>query len=258
MSSYTARYQVFGQGRPLVLIPGLAGGIGLATPLAIQLAQHGFQVFTYQLRGEDDCFDLRRRFGMSDLVDDLHEFLADMCLEQPLLMGVSFGGQIALSYAARHARRLAGVATQGINVRFERSLLRQVAGHVLSRYPLPSDSPFVNQFFNLLYGGRPTCKLTAEFVTRLCWQTDQSVMAHRFRLAEQTDLAPVLPSLQLPSLLVRGERDMLVSEKGQDEVARAVPHAVIKEIPTAGHLAFVTHADSLARLVARFAAQLAD
>jgi hypothetical protein len=25
---------------------------------------------------------------------------------------------------------------------------------ILSGYPLPADSPFVNQFFNLLFGGR--------------------------------------------------------------------------------------------------------
>ena len=47
-----------------------------------------------------------------------------------------------------------------------RGLLQQVAGWVLSRYPLPSDSPFVNQFFNLLFGARQEPGPLFEFVTR--------------------------------------------------------------------------------------------
>jgi pimeloyl-ACP methyl ester carboxylesterase len=258
LNSYTARYQVWGQGRPLVLVPGLAGGVSLVAPLAERLALKGFQVFAYQLRGEDDCFALRRRFGMKDLVDDLHEFLAELYLEQPLLMGVSFGGQIALSYAARAPQRLAGVIVQGVNVRFEKSLLRQVAGQVLFRFPLPANSPFINQFFNLLFGGRPASRFLADFVTRLSWQTDQSVIAHRFRLAEQTDLSDLLPALRLPVLLIKGARDLLMSEAGLDEMTQRLPHAVAKELPGAGHLAFVTHSEPIARLACEFVRRLTD
>src|SRR6202045_402958 len=74
LTHYTVEYREWGEGPPLVLVPGLAGGFELLGPLARLLAQH-FQVISYQLRGEDDCFALRRRFGMSDLVEDLRELL---------------------------------------------------------------------------------------------------------------------------------------------------------------------------------------
>lgn len=256
LSSYSARYQVWGVGKPLVLVPGLAGGVRLVTPLAEQLALRGFRVIAYQLRGEDDCFALRQRFGLAELVNDLHELMSELFLEQPLVLGVSFGGQIALSYAARYPQRLAGVIAQGVNVRFERSLLRQVAGQVLSRFPLPSDSPFINQFFNLLFGGKPASHLLADFVTRSSWQTDQSIIAHRFRLAEQADLQPVFGKLRLPVLLVRGLRDLLISNDGWEEMTSRLPHAIAKELPDAGHLAFVTHTEAFAQLVSEFARSL--
>ncbi len=84
-----------------MLVPALAGGFELLGPLARLLARD-FQVISYQLRGEDDCFSLRRRFDLSDLVDDLTEFLDLLGLERPALMGVSFGGVLALELAARH------------------------------------------------------------------------------------------------------------------------------------------------------------
>src|SRR5262249_62112367 len=109
------------------------------------LAEH-FRVTTLQLRGEDDCFPLRRGFGLNDLVLGLAEFLDVHYLERPAVFGVSFGGALALEFAARYSHRLSALAVQGAGALFERSLLQQVAGTVLSRYPLPSNSPFVNQF----------------------------------------------------------------------------------------------------------------
>src|SRR3954451_19105445 len=71
---YAARFRVWGEGPPIVLVPGLAGGMQLVGPLARVLSRH-HQVISYQLRGEDDCFALRRRFGLAELVDDLHELI---------------------------------------------------------------------------------------------------------------------------------------------------------------------------------------
>jgi pimeloyl-ACP methyl ester carboxylesterase len=253
LTNYTVRYQTWGDGPPLLLVPALAGGIPLVTPLALCLAHEGFKVISYELRGEDDCFALRRRFHLQDLVDDLGELLDQLALEKPLVMGVSFGSALAMMLAAQRPYRVAGLIVQGINVRFERSLLRQVAGHVLSRFPLPPDSPFINQFFNLLFGGKQKDKLIFDFVTQTAWKTDQSVMSHRFKLAEQVELRPYMAQLKVPTLLMNGERDLLVSTNGLDELARAMPDAVVKLLAQAGHLAFVTHAPLLAKMVRQFA-----
>src|SRR3954454_16007319 len=81
---YTARYCEWGEGPPLVLVPGLAGGYELLGPLARMLARD-FRVIGLQLRGEDDCFVLRRRFDLFDLVEDLREFLDWRGLEAPAM-----------------------------------------------------------------------------------------------------------------------------------------------------------------------------
>ncbi len=251
LSNYTARYCEWGDGPPLVLVPGLAGGYELLGPLARLLARR-FRVISYQLRGEDDCFELRRRFGLSELVSDLCEFLDWHCLERPALFGVSFGGILALEFAARHARRLQSLIVQGVGARFERGLLQQVASMVLSRYPLPADNPFVNQFFNLLFGKRQKPGPQFEFVTRTVWQTDQSVMAHRFRLVEQYDMDRRLGRIDVPALVISGDRDLLVSPRSLAELCEGLPQRETLRLKDSGHLAAVTHAAALAREVCRF------
>jgi pimeloyl-ACP methyl ester carboxylesterase len=251
LQHYSARYCEWGAGPPLVLVPGLAGGFELLGPLARCLARH-FHVITYQLRGEDDCFALRRSFGLTDLVEDLHEFLEWRGLECPALLGVSFGGVLALELAARYPARLSSLSLQGVGARFEQGLLQQVAGIVLSRYPLPPDSPFVNQFFNLLFGGRMKPGPLVEFVTRLCWQTDQSVMAHRFHLVETSDQTPRLSRVRVPTLILAGTRDLLVSDQSLCDLAQGIKRSTVVRLPGCGHLAFVTRAERVAEEVRRF------
>jgi pimeloyl-ACP methyl ester carboxylesterase len=241
---YNAGFCEWGEGPPVVLVPGLAGGLQLLSPLARLLARN-YHVIGFDLRGEDDCFALRRRFGRADLVEDLAEFVEWRGLERPALFGVSFGGVLALEFAARYPHRIQALGVQGVGCRYERGLLQRVASMVLSGYPLPPDSSFVNQFFNLLFGGRPPRPMF-EFVTRQCWQTDQSVMAHRLRLLERLDLTDRLGRVQTPTLALCGDRDLLVSEHSLDGLRRGIPCAVVESLDGCGHLAFVTHPQRVA------------
>ena len=248
---YTARYCVWGEGPPLVLVPGLAGGFELLGPLARLLARD-FQVISYQLRGEDDCFALRRRFDLNDLVNDLDEFMDWFGLERPSVMGVSFGGVLALALAARRPHRLQSLVLQGVGARFEKGLLQQVAGTVLSGYPLPADNAFVNQFFNLLFGSRQKPGPLFQFVTRQCWQTDQSVMAHRFGLVKEFTIDDCLGRVVAPTLILTGDRDLLVSPRSLADLAEGIPDSHRVPLPGCGHLAFATQPERVAEEVKRF------
>ena len=251
LSRYAVRYADWGAGPPLVLVPGLAGGYELLGPLARLLANH-FRVISYQLRGEDDPFALRQRFGLPELADDLAEFIGWMGLECPAVMGVSFGGMIALELAARHPSSLQKLVVQGVGSRFERGYLQHLAGAILSCFPLPADSPFVNQFFNLLFGGRNRPGSLFDFVTRQCWQTDQSVMAHRFHLAERFDMAGRLHRVRVPSLILSGERDLLVSADSLKELHDGLSGSRLIELEGCGHLAFAMQPKHIASEVRGF------
>jgi pimeloyl-ACP methyl ester carboxylesterase len=251
LKHYTAAYCEWGDGPPLVLVPGLAGGFELLGPLARLLARE-YRVISFQLRGEDDAFALRRRFDLDDLVDDLAEFLAWYGLEAPPLMGVSFGGVLALEYAVRRPHGLSSLIVQGAGARFERGLLQQVAGAVLTRYPLPADNAFVNQFFNLLFGSRQRPGSLFGFVTRQCWQTDQAVMAHRFGLVERFDITGRLGRIRVPALVMTGDRDLLVSPKSLSALAEGVADCRQVALPGCGHLAFATQPQRVADEVKQF------
>jgi len=251
LTHYTAEYCEWGEGPPLILVPGLAGGYRLLGPLVSILSQH-YRVISYQLRGEDNCFAMRRPFGIADLVDDLEEFIDFSCLERPAIVGVSFGGILALEYAARRPHQLHRLVVQGVGSRLDAGLIQKVAGTVLSRFPLPTDNPFVNQFFNLLFGRPQERDALFDFVTRLCWQTDQSVMAHRFQLVETFNLDDKLHRIRVPTLILNGQRDVLVSQRTTRSLCDGIAGAELVRLPRVGHLGAVTHPETIADHVHRF------
>jgi 3-oxoadipate enol-lactonase len=227
----------------------------LLGPLIRALARHR-QVISFQPRGEDDAFVMRRRFCLADLADDLDEFLSWLGLEQPAVLGVSFGGVTALELARRRPWRLGALMLQGVGPRMEPGLLQRLAGVVLSRYPLPADSPFFNQFFKLFFGGRQEPGPLFDFVTRSCWGTDQGVMAHRFRLLEQTDFTGRLGGVRVPTLLTAGAKDLLVTQRGLTAMSDELPDARAVRLGGCGHLAFVTHPERVAAEARSFLAAL--
>jgi pimeloyl-ACP methyl ester carboxylesterase len=255
LSHYTATFHEWGDGPPLVIIPGMAGGIDLIAPLARKLAYH-FRVIAFQLRGEDDPFVLRRRFGLTDLVDDIAEFLDWQQLERPDVLGVSFGGVLGLECAIRYPHRFRSLSVHGAGARFESGIIKSVAGHVLTDYPLPSHNAFVNQFFQLLMGKGPQPAELVERVAGLCWRTDQSVMTHRFRLIRRLNLVPRLHRVRVPVMAMAAERDVLVSCSSLQDLCDHLQTVKFVKLPRGGHLSFVVDPVRVAREVINFSEEL--
>jgi len=235
-----------GRGEPIVLVPGLAGGWRLMAPLAQILARRN-EVILYSLRGDCNPFAGPRATSIADLAGDLLEVLEQLRLERPALCGISFGGAVALELAVEHPRRIGRLILQGIAGRYRPNLGSTIARRVLERFPLPSDNQFVNQFFNLLHGGRPESGALADFVVRRCWETDQGVMAQRLRALETFDVSDRLWQVDAPTLVLAGTRDVIVPHDRQRALAAAIPGARFESLEGAGHIAFLTHGDEVAR-----------
>jgi pimeloyl-ACP methyl ester carboxylesterase len=239
-----------GRGEPIVLVPGLAGGWRLLAPLARVLARR-HEVIAYGLRGDRAAFAAPAEGGLVDHAHDLAALLDGLRLERPTVFGVSFGGAIALELATREPGRFGGLVLSGAEARFQAGLGATVARRVLERYPLPSDNRFVNQFFNLLHGGKPAPGPLAEFVVERCWETDQGVMARRLRSLEGFDVTDRLWRVDAPTLVLAGSKDVVVTAGRQRALAEAISGARYEMIDGAGHVGFLTPRVEVARHVGR-------
>jgi alpha-beta hydrolase superfamily lysophospholipase len=104
-----------GRGDPLVVVPGLAGNWKLVLPLARLLARN-FDVIVPGMRGDGFVWGqlaqpAPRVGDVGGYADDLASILGQLGVECPALLGVSFGGAIALEYAVQHPQRLSALVS---------------------------------------------------------------------------------------------------------------------------------------------------
>ncbi len=239
-----------GEGEPIVLVPGLAGGWKLVAPLARRLAAR-HEVILFGHWGDRGLMVGPGRPTLAGYADDLAELIEALRLERPTVFGVSFGGAVALELAVGHPGILGALVVQGAEAQFQGGLGVKIARRVLERFPLPSDNGFVNQFFNLLHGCRPEPGPLPEFVVRSCWETDQGVMAGRLRALEGFDVSDRLWQIDVPTLVLAGTRDVVVPPARHRALAESIAGARFATLEGAGHIGFLTHRDEVARHVHR-------
>jgi len=77
-------------------------------------------------------------------------------------------------------------------------------------------------------------------------------MAHRLHLVESFNVGDRLQDIRVPTLILSGERDVLVSNRGLAELRDSIPDARFVRLPRCGHLAFVTRPQLVAQEVVNF------
>ena len=103
-------YRVFGTGRPLIVINGGPGRSSQTfVPLAEKLSEKNLQVILFDQRGTGKS-QLKKidssTISMSHMVEDLESLRNHLRIQQIAILGHSFGGMYAMSYAAKYPHRV--------------------------------------------------------------------------------------------------------------------------------------------------------
>ncbi len=249
---YRCRYAVWGEGPPLLFVPGLCDG-GRSFVLLTALLARDFRCITYDMPlGTDDGARLNR-LTHEGLADDALALLDHLGAGRSYLFGASFGSTVALRLLHGHAARFPRAVLQGGFARRPLApaewLLARAARHwrgTMARLPLyravqrhAHFGPFANrppELWNYyLDNDRPIAAVAAH-----------ALLLHR------TDLRPALATIRQPVMLVCGDCDPLVSRRCEEVLLEGLPNAGRVEIGGCGHLPFLSHAEALAEVVRRF------
>jgi pimeloyl-ACP methyl ester carboxylesterase len=99
-------YQRVGNGPDVVMIHGLTGNLAVWHLRIVPLLQDEFRLLTYDLRGHGYSSMPSTGYSADDMADDLLLLLDALEIQRPMLVGHSYGADIALYFAARHPERV--------------------------------------------------------------------------------------------------------------------------------------------------------
>jgi len=224
---------VRGAGPPLVLVPGLGCASWMYVRVARELAQ-GRTVHVYDPPGHGRSQG-RPGFPRSieDLTDHLAAWLEASGLSGAPLLGHSLGAEVMFDLAARypqHTRALIACAPTGIpeNPRVRVQLLR-----------LLLDAP----------RERPGLLLPA---LSAYLRSGPALMHRLARDQSEHDTGSLLPSVQVPTLLLDGTRDPVIQRWTVEAIRHAIPHATVREVPGGTHALTDSFPQTVARSTLEF------
>ncbi len=252
---YRMRVRTLGEGPPLILIPGIASTYRSYAIVLNRLAVR-FRTFIYDYPGEHINDGARlSKIAHADLVDDFFGLIDFLNLGRVFPVGISFGGTIALTAAAREPRRFPKVAAQGTFARRELAPAERLALAVCRHFPGKlANLPFRERVLRWNHG--------VEFPTPIAdrWphyieqngETPIASLAHRVDLVARIDLRPILKNIPVEVLLIQGNEDRVNPRKYYDELIAATPAARGLVVPLVGHQTHYTHAELLAHTIEEF------
>ena len=252
-----------GDGTPIVIVPGIQGRWEWMTPTIDALASTG-RVVSGSLCGEPNS-EVRL---LSSMGFDVHVTLLDHWFDraglgQVTLCGVSYGGWVALRYAAVRPERVRalvlasapgpGFAPDARQQRYIRTPNLTLPLFVLTsrermRREVKAAFPDVRDRFHFVRS-QLACMARAPI--------SPSLMARRMRLALQEDFAADARRITAPTLIVTGERglDRVVPVESTREYLALVPQASATVLAHSGHIGCVTRAAAFAGIIRDFDAQ---
>jgi pimeloyl-ACP methyl ester carboxylesterase len=253
LPGYLARYSVLGdpESPPLVILPGLAGGMDLCLPLASRLSQQ-FSVYILQPRGEDTPYDFSHRTSIEHLGTDLIDFQKVIGLERPMVFAHGIGATIALEAARQCPGRFAGVIAQGIAPQ----LGTVITSWLLHQSMKPSSGNALHDIIAPMFGSRWVLPDLKQLALEHAGHTDLGVISRRLQLFAGFDMESMVDGLRLVPLLIQtGTHDVFVSPEAWKPWRRVLPRMTLQTLENAGHFAFLTHTEALATQIERFASR---
>lgn len=216
----------------VVLVHGFVISSRYMVPLGRALAG-AFRVWAPDLPGYGRSSKPTRAFRMEGLADLLAAWMDAVSLATAHLVGNSMGCQVAAAFAQRHPERVDRLVLIGPTTdRHARTVPRQAwrlfRDIARERWTLP----FIH-VPDYLRTGIPRALQTLEHT-----MSD--------RIEER------LPAVRAPTLLVRGERDSLVSERFADELLHLLPDGKLVVLPGAPHASNFSAATEAARIIVPF------
>ncbi|GAB3661480.1 alpha/beta fold hydrolase [Glycomyces tarimensis] len=217
---------------PVVLVHGMAVSHRYLMPLAAHLTPR-YAVRVIDLPG----FGLSDKTGTVQGVSDLADWLADWLTATgntpAVLLGNSFGTQVAVDLAARYPGLVRSLVVVGPTMDpHARTMPRQVLRWLAS---LPHEDP---------------CQLP--ILVRDLLDAGPFRAVRTFRQALRDPIEAKLPDVHVPTLVTRGEHEAVTSQRWAEQAVRLLPRGELAVIPNSPHDATYTAAAELAAITLPF------
>ena len=242
--SVQLHYTDCGEGHPLLLLHGW--GCNTTTFSAIRpFLEARFRVLTIDFAGFGQSDEPHEVWGVEEYTRSVEALAKAEGIENPILIGHSFGGRVSIVYASRNkTQKIILVDAAGVKPRRSLSYYRKVYTFKLLKRILP------------LIVGRKRAEAMIEARRSKAGSSDynQATPMMRAILSKcvNEDLCHLMPKIEAPTLLFWGEKDTATPLADAKRMEKLIPDAGLVTVAGAGHFSFLENTPLFLRVAESF------
>lgn len=230
-------YERVGRGHAVVLVHGYVGDGRSTWRSQLDALGGDFTLVAWDAPGAGASSDPPEDLGMAGFADCLAKLIAALGLDDPHLVGISFGGALVLELHRRHPTIAATLTLVSAYAGWGGSLPPAVAGQRLEQALALADlSPreLVDALRPTMFSTAPSPAVEEEFVASLLATHPAGFRAMARASAE--DLRAALPAVDVPTLLVYGDKDVRAPLSVAQDLHASIAGSELVILEGAGHV----------------------
>ena len=237
-------YTDCGEGHPILLLHGWGCNTTTVNTIRPFLEAH-FRVLTVDFAGFGQSDEPHEVWGVEEYTRSVEALAQAEGVENPILIGHSFGGRVSILYASRHkVQKVILVDAAGVKPRRSLNYYRKVYTFKLLKRVLP------------LVAGKARAEKIIEARRAKGGSSDYKqaspMMRRVLSKVVNEDLCHLMPRIKAPTLLFWGENDTATPLADAKKMEKLIPDAGLVTVAGAGHFSFLENTPLFLRVVESF------
>ncbi|MBP6512021.1 MAG: alpha/beta fold hydrolase [Bacteroidia bacterium] len=253
-------YDDCGKGEiPIIFIHGFPFDKLMWQP-QLDLFGKNYRVIAYDIRGFGKSTIGSAQGSINLFADDLVKFMDGLEIKKAIVCGLSMGGYILLNAIIRYPQRFDAIIlsdTQCIADSFEAKEKRKKA---ISQIVAGKINDFALGFIANIFSDetKKTKGDVVEKIKRTILSTRaEAVTATLSVLAERQDLCSSISQIEVPTLIICGEQDIVTPVEQAEFLHDTIPNSQLKIIENAGHMSNLEKPDEFNMHIVEFLSGIA-
>jgi len=235
VKSNDINYIQYGEGKDIVLLHGWGQNIEMMRPLGEKLSKN-FRITILDLPGFGESSEPTSNLTIYDYNDILEEFLDKLKINNPILIGHSFGGRISIIYASKNkVDKLVLFGSPCIARQNKPSLKVRILKFM-------KKVPVINKLegFAKKHMGSRDYKAASDMMRKILVNTVNQ------------DLSDNCKKIKCPTLLIWGDNDTEVSVEEAKEIENMIDDAGLIVLPNSTHYAYLENLNHVVNILRNF------
>ena len=226
-------YKQFGEGEDIVLLHGWGQNIDMMKPLGDNFLDK-YRVTIIDLPGFGLSEEPLSAYTIFDYTEVVHDLLKSLKINNPIIMGHSFGGRIAIVYASKYeVNKL--VLFGSPCVRHEQKNVKQS----------------ILKAFNKIKFLSPIAEFAKKHIGSEDYRNASPMMRDILVKTVNQDLSDCAKEITCPTLLIWGENDQAVSVEEAKEIEKLINDSALIVLPGT-HYCYLENLEQVVNIIYNF------